>query len=174
MPGVQFRPDKQTTEQIIALYQGGMGSYDICKALGLTVHNATILRFLERNGIATRRRYQHGGTITCQACGDVVPKTHHLHKWCVECAPGPRWRAICNKYGIGKKGFEKKFAEQNGLCGVCQKPMSFDLDKIVVDHCHEQGHVRDILHNKCNIGLHYVEDSEFVGLAVKYIERHRR
>lgn len=35
------------------------------------------------------------------------------------------------------------------------------------------GQVRSLIHNKCNIGLHYIEDEKFLMNAKAYIERHR-
>lgn len=43
---------------------------------------------------------------------------------------------------------------QRGLCGICQKPISLlvkgNKSDYVVDHDHESGEIRGILHRSCN------------------------
>ena len=43
---------------------------------------------------------------------------------------------------------------QNGKCAICEKPISLQVvgnrSDYVVDHCHETGEVRGILHRSCN------------------------
>lgn len=43
---------------------------------------------------------------------------------------------------------------QGGLCGICQQPISFAVmgnkSDYVVDHDHETGEIRGVLHRSCN------------------------
>jgi hypothetical protein len=59
--------------------------------------------------------------------------------------------------------------QQSGLCAMCNKPMKDP----VVDHDHETGKVRGLLHHRCNVGLPYIEDAGFRANAVAYLETHR-
>lgn len=47
--------------------------------------------------------------------------------------------------------------KQNGLCLVCKKPISLQVmgnkSDYVVDHCHETGVIRGVLHRSCNASL---------------------
>ena len=44
--------------------------------------------------------------------------------------------------------------KQGGLCAVCQKEISLQVmgnkSDYVVDHCHETGEIRGVLHRSCN------------------------
>lgn len=44
--------------------------------------------------------------------------------------------------------------KQNGLCAICHKPIDMTVkgnkSDYVVDHCHETGEVRSVLHRSCN------------------------
>ena len=47
--------------------------------------------------------------------------------------------------------------KQNGNCAVCKKPISLldmgNNSDYVVDHCHETGVIRGVLHRSCNAAL---------------------
>lgn len=47
--------------------------------------------------------------------------------------------------------------KQGGLCAVCKKPISLSVmgnkSDYVVDHCHETGLLRGVLHRSCNASL---------------------
>ena len=47
--------------------------------------------------------------------------------------------------------------KQGGLCLVCKKPVSLQVmgnkSDYVVDHCHETGIIRGVLHRSCNAAL---------------------
>lgn len=52
----------------------------------------------------------------------------------------------------------KILQEQGGVCLVCKKPIDLSIkgnkgDGACLDHCHESGHVRGVLHRSCNGGL---------------------
>ena len=44
--------------------------------------------------------------------------------------------------------------KQDGLCAICQKPIDLQVmgnkSDYVVDHCHETGEIRGVLHRSCN------------------------
>ena len=48
-------------------------------------------------------------------------------------------------------------SKQEGLCAVCKKPISLQVmgnkSDYVVDHCHESGMIRGVLHRSCNAAL---------------------
>lgn len=45
-------------------------------------------------------------------------------------------------------------SKQGGLCAVCKKPIDLRVmgnkSDYVVDHCHESGEIRGVLHRSCN------------------------
>lgn len=44
--------------------------------------------------------------------------------------------------------------KQDGLCAICKKPIDLQVmgnkSDYVVDHCHETGEIRGVLHRSCN------------------------
>ena len=75
------------------------------------------------------------------------------------------------KYGKGLDGKKEQWDLQNGLCGVCQKPMSINMRECHWDHHHATGVLREILHPRCNIAVGFLESDIHLS-AVEYIKRH--
>jgi hypothetical protein len=44
----------------------------------------------------------------------------------------------------------KLIQDQGGLCKLCKRPLSDDMSKVHLDHCHDTGHIRGALHSHCN------------------------
>lgn len=69
-----------------------------------------------------------------------------------------------------------KLKEQNYICPVCEKPLGDKKDYDCVDHCHETGETRDIIHNSCNklIGIieNYHKGTKIMLNADNYIRMH--
>jgi hypothetical protein len=57
-------------------------------------------------------------------------------------------------YGITVDRLEQMLELQQGRCLICKAKK-----KLVVDHCHNHGHVRGLLCSNCNSGLGYFADS---------------
>ena len=52
----------------------------------------------------------------------------------------------------------------NGICPICNKRKAS-----AIDHDHTTGKVRGYICNKCNLGLHYIEDIELKNNMEKYL-----
>jgi hypothetical protein len=63
-------------------------------------------------------------------------------------------------YGLTKEARDKLREQQDHKCGICRQGA-----KLVVDHNHENGHVRGLLCDKCNMGLGLFRDSPDILLA---------
>lgn len=71
-------------------------------------------------------------------------------------------------YGIDLEEYKTLCDEQSGRCSICN-----EKGKLVVDHSHKTGKVRELLCNKCNSVLGYIKERKEVALELaKYIERH--
>ena len=155
---------------ILDMYIQGHSLNSIRDAIGGICSHMTI-----KNLLITAKIYKPGGygirTITCKACGQQAASKRKV--LCETCIPDKTAWQRYKLYGITQPEFDMKLMEQNGLCDLCGKPFSGEAD-MRLDHCHDQGHNRGILHHRCNVGLSYVEDREFVGMAVRYAEKHRR
>ena len=79
-----------------------------------------------------------------------------------------------DRYGITVEMYEKKLAEQGGLCAICHQPPNpkFRITKLVVDHDHEHGRLRDLLCDKCNKVLGLANDDPTILLdAFTYLKK---
>ena len=80
-----------------------------------------------------------------------------------------RKNQLKRKYGLTLEKVDKMYQEQKGCCAICGN----HYDKLVVDHNHDTGKVRDLLCNICNLGLGKFKDNKnILLLAVKYLEKH--
>lgn len=112
-------------------------------------------------------------SITCLGCNESFT-AHGNKKLCLKCCPDRKWLQPFYLYGLTKPKFDELLEKQKGLCDFCELPLPINnLSQVKIDHCHLQGHVRGLLHHRCNVGLHFIEDDKFLAYAVRYIERHR-
>jgi len=58
---------------------------------------------------------------------------------------------------------------QDKKCAICK--ISF-VERYDIDHSHITGLVRGLLCRKCNSGLHYFEDPEFIKKATEYVRKY--
>lgn len=65
---------------------------------------------------------------------------------------------------------------QNNRCAICLSPekrkMYGEKPRLVVDHNHVTGKVRELLCASCNGRLGSIEDEQFMLLARRYLRRH--
>jgi hypothetical protein len=64
------------------------------------------------------------------------------------------------KYGLTPAAYESLQAEYDG-CAICGRAD----EGLVIDHCHDAGHVRGLLCNKCNAGLGMFRDDPALLIA---------
>lgn len=65
----------------------------------------------------------------------------------------------------------KILKEQQGLCLVCMKPIDITVKgEAVLDHCHQTGHVRGVLHRSCNSALGKMDNAlgRWAAKSMKY------
>lgn len=80
-----------------------------------------------------------------------------------------RERNLKERYGLTIKEFIQRVTEQASRCAICRNLSK----KLVVDHCHTQNRVRELLCSRCNTLLGLAEDSiEILHAASEYIEKH--
>lgn len=84
------------------------------------------------------------------------------------------------RYGLSTEQRSELLITQQGLCGVCERPISFNgkrgvrNDSAVVDHCHKTGKVRAVLCGGCNVALGgFRDDPSVLRKAADYLEKHR-
>lgn len=134
-----------------------------------------------------KRRKQLGDK--CKDCQTIINENNAIYKQdylqtrCKDCyfvrrdsvpsrtydARNAQW--IQWKYGISIEEYNKKFKQQNNVCAVCKKTGS---RRLVIDHDHATGKIRDLLCEKCNTALAMVNDNDILLLdLVRYVLLHR-
>lgn len=86
-----------------------------------------------------------------------------------------RQDAIKRKFGLDWDAYQKLHASQDGMCAICDKPLSLITDDAketaYVDHDHVTGTVRGILCRVCNVGLGHFKDSRLhLKRAIEYLD----
>jgi hypothetical protein len=75
---------------------------------------------------------------------------------------------------ISLEEFNRMLLEQKSVCAICKKPETTGKD-FAVDHCHSTGKIRGLLCVKCNIGIGFFNDDEWLMRdAADYLERSKR
>jgi hypothetical protein len=87
-------------------------------------------------------------------------------------ADGNRDAKLRKKYGLTLKQYKAMLADQDDKCLICGEPFNPDVRWLMacVDHDHETGKVRGILHMNCNAALGLLGDSpEYCEAAAAYL-----
>ncbi len=75
-------------------------------------------------------------------------------------------------YGLSVEQYESMITEQHGLCAICKTPPT-SKRRLAIDHDHADGHVRQLLCQRCNRGLGLFADSlEILDAAARYVRKH--
>ena len=73
------------------------------------------------------------------------------------------------KYGLTYDSYDNLWIEQVGHCPVCRRPLPYGYSADV-DHDHDTGRIRGLLHNNCNRGIgHLQHGPEILMNAVVYL-----
>lgn len=76
-------------------------------------------------------------------------------------------------YGMSLEEFNFLLESQHCKCKLCYRELTIDglgPSRVVVDHCHKNGHVRGLLCNECNRALGYFHDNiQALENAVDYL-----
>jgi hypothetical protein len=69
--------------------------------------------------------------------------------------------------------YDNTLAKQHGLCDLCGKP-SLPGEVLRVDHNHETGETRGLIHQHCNSLLGFArEDTAILLAAIDYVVRYK-
>jgi len=81
-----------------------------------------------------------------------------------------RNKILKNKFGISLQKYYEKVESQNGICPICKELLNPGYGN-PVDHSHQTGQVRSILHSNCNsmIGF-FKEDVNTIKNAIEYLK----
>jgi len=105
----------------------------------------------------------------CRECSNKKRKA-----WDLADPERTKGKYLRESYGISFKEYTDMLETQNHKCAICGKDETRFLKKLVVDHCHESGEVRQLLCNFCNHGLgNFKDDPEVMLNAIKYLLHHK-
>ena len=81
-------------------------------------------------------------------------------------------------YDITLGDYKRMFSEQQGLCAICGNPevskWRNKIKPLAVDHNHETGEIRQLLCQKCNIGIsQFGENIGYLANAISYLQKHK-
>lgn len=109
--------------------------------------------------------------MICSSCNLGLGNFHDDIDYLKKCIKYLTKLNNCNvKYDSKKIRKEQKIwlDKYNNKCGICGRK-----EKLGVDHDHQNGFIRGVLCNTCNLGLGIFEDSlTNIGNAISYLERH--
>lgn len=80
------------------------------------------------------------------------------------------------KYGLTRAQYDALLESQGGVCAICRLPF-LDWEPppswyvASIDHCHDTGLVRGILHRRCNLALELMFSEEEAASARAYLAR---
>lgn len=101
----------------------------------------------------------------CEICRNEYIATSSTSKWCKNCIPNKHARTIYERYNLLPEQEKELKEKNNGICPICNKRKAS-----AIDHDHKTGKVRGYICNKCNLGLHYIEDEELSKNMNEYLK----
>ena len=101
----------------------------------------------------------------CEICNNSYIANSTTCRWCKNCIPNKEARTIYERYGLLPKEAKLLKEKYNGICPICNERKAS-----AIDHDHKTGKVRGYICNKCNLGLHYMENIELKNNMEKYLK----
>jgi hypothetical protein len=83
-----------------------------------------------------------------------------------------REEILARRYGMTREQYHEMREKQNGCCALCDMELIFSGSKrnsAFIDHDHVTDRVRGFLCLKCNIGLGYFDNIEWLERVKKYL-----
>lgn len=78
---------------------------------------------------------------------------------------------LMRDYGISLKQYNTLRLQQKYSCKICNMPEDLSGKGLVVDHCHNSGHVRGLLCGTCNTGIGlFFENKRSLLNAIEYLK----
>lgn len=75
-------------------------------------------------------------------------------------------------YGITWEQKVLMYESQEGICPICNTPLPEEISLAHVDHNHETGQVRGLVHKQCNTIIAYFEtDIERISRLLNYLKK---
>ena len=114
---------------------------------------------------------KNGRKSVCSECTNAAQRAYCKRMSEANPEQWSQWRRekhLKSFYGLLPEEYELMVVQHNNCCAICKK----EPDKLFIDHCHTNGHVRGLLCQHCNTLLGMAKDSVVILQgAVKYLEK---
>ena len=86
---------------------------------------------------------------------------------------------LARRFKMTLDDYKRMIFDQKGVCAICGNAETAMLcgkvKDLAVDHAHETGKVRELLCQKCNLGIaQFRENIGYLANAIVYIEKHKK
>jgi hypothetical protein len=106
----------------------------------------------------------------CRACSNKNRKA-----WDLADPERTRGKYLRETYGIKLSDYDNMLEAQGHKCAICGQDETRFKKKLVIDHDHATGEVRQLLCNMCNHGIgNFKDDIDLMANAIKYILKHSK
>ena len=106
----------------------------------------------------------------CRACSNKNRK-----EWDLADPERTRGKYLRETYGIKLSDYAAMLEAQGHKCAICGQDETRFKKKLVIDHDHATGEVRQLLCNMCNHGIgNFKDDIDLMANAIKYILKHSK
>lgn len=106
----------------------------------------------------------------CRTCSNKKRKD-----WDLEDPERTRGKYLRETYGIKLSDYDAMLESQGHKCAICGQDETRFKKKLVIDHDHATGEVRQLLCNMCNHGIgNFKDDIDLMANAIKYILKHSK
>jgi hypothetical protein len=106
----------------------------------------------------------------CRACSNKNRK-----EWDLADPERTRGKYLRETYGIKLSDYDAMLEAQGHKCAICGQDETRFKKKLVIDHDHATGEVRQLLCNMCNHGIgNFKDDIDLMANAIKYILKHSK
>lgn len=111
----------------------------------------------------------------CIRCGEDKPALEFYASaaYCKPCMAVVTWEGkLKREYGLTVHTYGQLLATQENRCAICRADLTETTAH--VDHCHENGQVRGILCQRCNVAIgQFGDDPARIRKAIAYIGQTR-
>jgi hypothetical protein len=109
----------------------------------------------------------------CVDCGDPI-RVHRNIVRCDACKVKRNHEKYVNyAYKLEPGQYDRMFKEQGEVCAICgEPPHDWEGGRLSVDHDHETGYVRGLLHRTCNTAIGYLHTEDLLEAALRYMRKH--
>lgn len=147
-------------EEIVARYVNGEKIKDLAEEFKLD--RSTVNRYLTRANISVRPKHEECRRYPLETFEEKRRRFKEYNR-----------SRVLGRYGLTTESYDQLLAQQQNRCPICNCTFS-DNERPFIDHCHETGKTRGLLHSHCNLLLGHAKDSvATLNRAIEYLRKHQ-